>query len=52
MALTPDLKFHQYGKEVKPGRKIGHVTMCGENLLQLQQEVAHAVDYMNGVIDE
>ena len=52
MARTPDLKFHQYGKEVKPGRKIGHVTMCGENLLQLQQEVAHAVDYMNGVIDE
>ncbi|CAN2234236.1 PurK Phosphoribosylaminoimidazole carboxylase (NCAIR synthetase) [actinobacterium SCGC AAA044-D11] len=52
MARTPDLKFHQYGKEVKPGRKIGHVTMCGENLLQLQEEIAHAVDYMNGVIDE
>jgi 5-(carboxyamino)imidazole ribonucleotide synthase len=52
MARTPNLKFHQYGKEVKPGRKIGHVTMCGENLLQLQQEIAHAVDYMNGVIDE
>ena len=51
MARAPNLKFHQYGKEVKPGRKIGHVTMCGENLLQLQQEVAHAVDYMNGVID-
>ena len=52
MARAPNLKFHQYGKEVKPGRKIGHVTMCGENLLQLQQEVAHVVDYMNGVIDE
>lgn len=52
MARTPGLKFHQYGKVVKPGRKIGHVTMCGENLLQLQEEIAHAVDYMNGVIDE
>ena len=52
MARTPELKFHQYGKEVKPGRKIGHVTLCGENLLELQLEVAHAVDYMNGVIDE
>jgi 5-(carboxyamino)imidazole ribonucleotide synthase len=52
MARTPELKFHQYGKEVKPGRKIGHVTLCGENLLQLQLEVSHAVDYMNGVIDE
>ena len=52
MARTPSLKFHQYGKEVRPGRKIGHVTLCGENLLELQQEVEHAVDYMSGVIDE
>ena len=52
MARTPALKFHQYGKEVRPGRKIGHVTLCGENLLELQQEVEHAVDYMSGVIDE
>ena len=52
MARTPDLHFHQYGKEVKPGRKIGHVTMIGDDLLQLQHEVSHAVDYMSGVIDE
>ena len=52
MARTPTLKFHQYGKEVRAGRKIGHVTMTGENLLELQAEVQHAVDYMSGVIDE
>jgi len=52
MARTPALKFHQYGKEVRPGRKIGHVTMTGENLLELQEEVAHAVAYMTGEIDE
>jgi 5-(carboxyamino)imidazole ribonucleotide synthase len=52
MARTPALKFHQYGKEVRPGRKIGHVTLTGENLLELQHEVDHAVDYMSGVIDE
>ena len=52
MARTPSLKFHQYGKEVRAGRKIGHVTLIGENLLELQQEVQHAVDYMSGVIDE
>ncbi len=52
MARTPSLKFHQYGKEVRPGRKIGHVTMVGEYLLELQSEVEHAVDYMSGVIDE
>jgi 5-(carboxyamino)imidazole ribonucleotide synthase len=52
MARTPALKFHQYGKEVRAGRKIGHVTMIGENLIDLQSEVQHAVDYMSGVIDE
>jgi 5-(carboxyamino)imidazole ribonucleotide synthase len=52
MARTPGLHFHQYRKEVRSGRKIGHVTLCGENLLELKQEVSHAIDYMSGVIDE
>ena len=54
MARTPGLKFHHYRKEVKPGRKIGHVTLLGDgdNLVDLMQEVSHAVDYLSGVIDE
>ncbi|CAN2217703.1 PurK Phosphoribosylaminoimidazole carboxylase (NCAIR synthetase) [Candidatus Nanopelagicaceae bacterium] len=52
MARTPDLHFHQYKKDVRPGRKIGHVTACGADLLHLTQEVQHARDYMSGVIDE
>lgn len=52
MARTPTLKFHHYKKEVRPGRKIGHVTMVGENLVELTQEVQHALDYMSGEIDE
>lgn len=52
MARNPALRFHQYGKEVRAGRKIGHITLCGENLLELQSEVEHAVAYMNGAIDE
>lgn len=52
MARTPSMHFHQYKKEVKAGRKIGHVTACGEDLLHLTQEVRHARDYMSGVIDE
>lgn len=52
MARRPDLHFHQYKKEVRPGRKIGHVTLCGDNLLELKEEVAHAIDYMSGAIDE
>ncbi len=52
MARTPELHFHQYRKEVRPGRKIGHVTLCGDNLLELKDEVQHAIDYMSGVVDE
>jgi 5-(carboxyamino)imidazole ribonucleotide synthase len=52
MARTPGLHFHQYKKDVRPGRKIGHVTACGDDLLHLTQDVQHARDYMSGVIDE
>ena len=52
MARTPALKFHQYRKEVRPGRKIGHVTITGVNLVELRNEVAHALAYMSGEIDE
>ncbi len=52
MARNPHLHFHQYKKEVRKGRKIGHVTACGDDLLHLTQEVQHARDYMSGVIDE
>jgi 5-(carboxyamino)imidazole ribonucleotide synthase len=52
MARNPNLKFHQYRKEVRTGRKIGHVTVVGENLLELTELIAHARDYMSGEIDE
>jgi 5-(carboxyamino)imidazole ribonucleotide synthase len=52
MARNPALHFHQYKKEVRMGRKIGHVTACGDDLLHLTQEIEHARDYMSGVIDE
>jgi 5-(carboxyamino)imidazole ribonucleotide synthase len=52
MARNPELKFHQYKKEVRPGRKIGHVTAVGSDLLQLTTDVQHARDYMSGAIDE
>ena len=52
MARTPALHFHQYKKDVRPGRKIGHVTMLGKDLIELTHEVQHAVDYMSGEVDE
>ena len=52
MARTPGLKIHQYMKELRPGRKVGHVTLLGHDLLHLRSEVSHAVDYLSGAIDE
>jgi 5-(carboxyamino)imidazole ribonucleotide synthase len=52
MARNPELKVHQYMKEVRPGRKIGHVNAVGENLLHLEELIVHARDYMSGEIDE
>jgi 5-(carboxyamino)imidazole ribonucleotide synthase len=29
LAAHPEAKFHGYGKEPRPGRKVGHVTVVG-----------------------
>ena len=52
MARNPRLKFHHYKKEVRPGRKIGHVNLLGDDVVELTQEVQHALAYMSGEIDE
>lgn len=52
MARNPELKFHQYKKDVRKGRKIGHVTAVGSDLVQLTTDIKHARDYMSGEIDE
>ncbi len=52
MARNPGLKFHQYRKEIRLGRKIGHITAIGNDLVELSDEVQHALDYMSGEVDE
>ena len=52
MARDPGLKVHMYGKDVRPGRKIGHVTAYGDDLESLLARAHHAADYLTGVIDE
>ena len=52
MARVPALKYHHYRKEVRLGRKIGHVTLLGDDLVELRNEVQHALDYLSGAIDE
>lgn len=52
MARDPRLHVHLYGKDVRPGRKVGHVTAVGTNLPALLDRARHAADYFMGVIDE
>ncbi len=52
MARDPDAKVHMYGKGVRPGRKIGHVNVCGADLPALRERARHAADYLQGVITE
>jgi 5-(carboxyamino)imidazole ribonucleotide synthase len=52
MARDPGLKVHMYGKDVRPGRKVGHVTVSGDDLESLLARAHHAADYLTGVIDE
>jgi 5-(carboxyamino)imidazole ribonucleotide synthase len=49
MARWPDVKIHLYGKGMRPGRKIGHVTALGDDLAAVRSRAQAAADYlMNG----
>ncbi len=56
MARDPGVKVHLYGKAVRPGRKVGHVTVTGQNtesaLASLRERAWHAADCITGMIDE
>ena len=40
MAADPAVKVHMYGKPVRPGRKIGHVTVTGDRAHRNSDELA------------
>ncbi|GLY89186.1 N5-carboxyaminoimidazole ribonucleotide synthase [Actinoallomurus iriomotensis] len=46
MAHDPGVKVHFYGKEIRPGRKIGHVTALGDDLDDVRERARHAADYL------
>ncbi|MFA1539652.1 5-(carboxyamino)imidazole ribonucleotide synthase [Actinomadura monticuli] len=46
MAHDPAVKVHMYGKESRPGRKIGHVTALGADLDGVRERARHAADYL------
>jgi 5-(carboxyamino)imidazole ribonucleotide synthase len=46
MAADPAVKVHMYGKQVRPGRKIGHVTVLGEDAAELADRARRAASYL------
>jgi 5-(carboxyamino)imidazole ribonucleotide synthase len=52
LARDPGLKVHLYGKGVRPGRKIGHVNVYGDDLAELRERARHAADYLEGTVTE
>ena len=51
LGQDPSLRVHLYGKQVRPGRKIGHVTLCGEDLHDLRRRARRAADQLRGAPD-
>jgi 5-(carboxyamino)imidazole ribonucleotide synthase len=47
-ARDPGLKVHLYGKDVKPGRKVGHVTAYGDDLDDVRVRARHAAAWFRG----
>jgi 5-(carboxyamino)imidazole ribonucleotide synthase len=51
-ARDPRLKVHLYGKSVKPGRKVGHVTAYGDELEEVRDRARHAAAWFRGDLGE
>ena len=45
-ARDPALKVHLYGKEVRPGRKVGHVTALGADLDDVRRRAREGAHYL------
>ena len=51
MAHDPGAHLHMYGKVVRPGRKVGHVTTLGEHAEDVRARARHAAAFLRGDID-
>ncbi len=52
MAADPGVKVHLYGKAVRPGRKVGHVTVAGQDATELRGRARRAAGYLRHGSDE
>jgi 5-(carboxyamino)imidazole ribonucleotide synthase len=51
-AREPRLRVHLYGKTVRPGRKVGHVTAYGDDLGDLRSRARHAARWFSDGCDD
>ncbi|MBA3234069.1 MAG: 5-(carboxyamino)imidazole ribonucleotide synthase [Propionibacteriales bacterium] len=49
-ARDPRIRVHLYGKAVKPGRKVGHVTAYGIDLDDVRERARHAAAWFEGTL--
>ncbi|MGN6795933.1 MAG: 5-(carboxyamino)imidazole ribonucleotide synthase, partial [Streptosporangiaceae bacterium] len=52
MAADPGVKVHLYGKSVRPGRKVGHVTVAGDDVAELRDRGRRAANYLSQGIEQ
>ncbi|GAB1689529.1 5-(carboxyamino)imidazole ribonucleotide synthase [Krasilnikovia sp. M28-CT-15] len=45
-AADPGARVHFYGKQVRPGRKIGHVTVLGDDMTEVRARAARAARWL------
>jgi 5-(carboxyamino)imidazole ribonucleotide synthase len=45
-AEDPGVRIHLYGKQVRPGRKIGHVTVLGDDLGDVRARAVRAAAWL------
>jgi 5-(carboxyamino)imidazole ribonucleotide synthase len=48
LARDPGIRVHLYGKEVRAGRKVGHVTAYGSRLDDVLERARHAAHWFEG----
>ena len=52
LARDPRVRVHLYGKAVKPGRKVGHVTAYGDDLDDVRERARHAAEWLAGALGD
>lgn len=48
LASDPGAKIHWYGKQSRPGRKLGHVTVSGDDPVEVRERAARAAAGLQG----